>query len=320
MKINDNLLISYLQGELTADEAMDIEAWLNKDFAHRQRYNEFKVLWERSLDLRFDGEIDVEASLERLRQKKALQKEVVKNQTVFPRTPLWLKIAAVVLVISSIGWFFFNKFQGGQRELMTQGSVRTDTLSDGSVITLNKNSLLLYPNRFSAKIRQVWLSKGEAFFNIRPDRAKPFLIHTGKTVIKVVGTSFNVKNKRGLIEIIVETGLVIVSRNGQVISLKPGEKISVQAKDGKMMKEQIPDHLYKYYRSKEFVAEDTPLWRMVQVLNDAYDSHIILGREELKDLPLNTTFKDESLDDILQVICRTFKIKTEKKNNLIILY
>jgi transmembrane sensor len=320
MKINDDILISYLHGELTAEEVRDIEEWLEKDTTHRQRYNQFRVLWETSLHLRFNEEIDVSASLERFKLKMGAHKSSEKNLTIAGRNHRWIKIAAVVFLISSVTWLFFNQFSIRQTELITQGSVITETLSDGSVITLNKNSLLLYPQKFRGKLRQVWLSRGEAFFNISPDRAKPFLIHAGKTVIKVVGTSFNVKNKRGLMEIIVETGIVLVSRNGQVISLRPGEKISVQSGDGKMVKEQIPDHLYSYYRSKKFVAEDTPLWRMVQVLNEAYDSHIVIGTKELRNLPLNTTFKDESLEDILQVICKTFKIKAEKRDNQIILY
>lgn len=320
MRINDDLLISYLHGEATTDEVVHIEGWLNEDLSHRQRYNQFKMLWDTSLELHPDREPDVLASLSRFREKRRMHNSSARPIARGGRNYSWIKIAAVMFLIASLGWLLFNQAGNWQATLITQESVKTETLSDGSVITLNKNSLLLYPRKFKGKLRQVWLNRGEAFFSISPDHTKPFLIHTGRAVIKVVGTSFNVKNKRGIIEVIVEAGIVLVSRNGQQLLLKKGDKVSVRPGRGRMTKEIIPDHLYNYYRSKQFVAEDTPLWRMVQVLNEAYGSQIIIGRKDLGNLPLNTTFKDESLDNILQVICKTFQIRIQKKGNLIILY
>jgi len=320
MGINDDLLISYLLGEATNEETYDIEMWVGENQEHRRRFNQFKRIWESSLDLQFRGPVDADASLKRLKQKIDSGKEVRPETIPASRNFPWMKIAAAVILISGFAWLYTSRYSTKEMQFLTHGLVKTDTLSDGSVITLNKNSMLRYPEKFRGKLRQVWLSKGEAFFNISPDKAKPFLINTGNTIIKVVGTTFNVKNKRGLVEVIVETGIVLVSQNGQTVSLKPGEKVSVAPGAKTLIKELIPDHLYKYYRSKEFVADDTPLWRMVQVLNEAYSSHIIIGRKELNDLTLNTTFKDESLDHILEVIGRTFGIKIEKKNNQVILY
>jgi transmembrane sensor len=320
MGINDDLLISYLLGETTIEENSQIEEWFNENLSNRKYFNQFKVIWESCLDLNFNKEIDTEASLRRFKQKfNADQKQQ-------PRIILrvlkysWMKTAAAIILISGLAWLYTSRFSTKEVQFLTRGLVRTDTLSDGSVITLNKNSMLSYPEKFRGKLRQVWLRKGEAFFSVAPNKAKPFLINTGDAIIKVVGTSFNVKNKRNFVEVIVETGIVLVIRNGQTVSLNPGEKVVIEPGASSMIKEANPDHLYSYYRSKEFVADDTPLWRMVTVLNEAYNSHIVIGRKELRNLPLNTTFNDESLDDILQVICRTFNIKTKKKNNLIFLY
>ncbi|SEB09629.1 FecR domain-containing protein [Pedobacter hartonius] len=320
MGINDDLLISYLLGEATNEETYHIEDWVAENQEHRRRFNQFKLIWESSLELKFNGPVDADASLRRLKQKIATRKEALPETVPVSQKYSWMKIAAAVLLISGFAWLYTSLYSTKEMQFLTQGLVRTDTLSDGSVITLNKNSALLYPEKFRGKLRRVWLSKGEAFFNISPDKAKPFLINTGNTVIKVVGTTFNVKNKRGLVEVIVETGIVLVSQNGQTVSLRSGEKVSVEPGAKTLVKQDNPDHLYTYYRSKEFVADDTPLWRMVQVLNEAYSSHIIIGRKELNNLTLNTTFKDESLDHILEVIGRTFSIKIEKKNNQVILY
>jgi ferric-dicitrate binding protein FerR (iron transport regulator) len=79
------------------------------------------------------------------------------------------------------------------------------------------------------------------------------------------------------------------------------------------------DQLYNYYRSKLFVADNTPLWRVVEILNEAYDANIVIENDQHRDLPLTTTFKDESLDNILHIITETFKITAVKENGKIIL-
>jgi transmembrane sensor len=337
MEMNDDLLISYLLGEVTTEEKQQIENWRRRDRDAEHRFTQFQLIWDTSEKLRDEGgHIDAEASLKRLKERAALaklqqngkagqtgklQQEQSGRIIRFAKKSSWLKAAAAIVLLAGCIWVYRNQFSVQEVRFLTQEIVKADTLSDGSVVTLNKNSLLRYPEKFRGGQRQVWLSKGEAFFTVTHDKKKPFLIHTGDAVIRVVGTSFNVKNKDGNVEVIVETGIVQVSRNGETVSLRPGEKVQVRHDPAvKLVKEDNPDRLYNYYRSKEFIADDTPLWRMVQVLNEAYDSHIVIGRKDLRDLPLNTTFKNESLDDVLQVISRTFKIKIERKHHQIILY
>jgi transmembrane sensor len=317
--MEDEILISYLLGEASPGQAAQVNEWREQDKAHNARYEQFKIIWETSHELKFNGEVDAQASLQRLKQKAAdAEAHHVKIVALNP-VKLWLKIAAAVIILIGVMWIYFSLHSVRQVQFATTREVRVDTLSDGSVITLNKATILDYPEKFTGKQRNVTLAKGEAFFSVAHNKAMPFVISTGGATIRVVGTSFNVKNKDDNVEVIVETGIVQVSRNGNTVLLRPGEKVLVQQNVPALVKENTPDHLYTYYRSKEFVADNTPLWRMVQVLNEAYDSNIVIGKKELNDLPLNTTFKNESLDDILEVISHTFKITVEKKQDSIIL-
>jgi transmembrane sensor len=155
---------------------------------------------------------------------------------------------------------------------------------------------------------------------ITPNKAKPFIIKTGNATIKVVGTSFNVKNKNGYIEVVVETGIVQVSLNQTMVSLKPGEMALVNPETGKIIKLKTPDNLYNYYRSKEFVAQNVPLSRLVQVLNEAYNSHIVIDKAVPKELALSGVLKTrDSVGDILKVLCLTLNLKMEKHQNQIVL-
>lgn len=319
MEINDDLLISYLLGEVSPETAKQVTDWRNSDQANNERYNQFKAIWETSRNINYNGTLNPQASLQKLKEKAAMQKAEDAKVIPLNRKNLWLKIAAAILLFAGCGLFYLYQGNFSEIQLATNNEVKVDTLSDGSIVTLNKTSLLKYPERFVGQQRIVSLARGEAFFNVAKNKAMPFIISTGSTTIRVVGTSFNVKNKADAVEVIVETGIVQVTQNGNTVSLKPGEKVLVKHNSALFRKEKNSDQLYNYYRSKEFVANNTPLWRLVQVLNEAYESKIIIGRKELNALPLNTTFKDESLDDILVIISRTFGATVEKKNGLIII-
>jgi ferric-dicitrate binding protein FerR (iron transport regulator) len=137
--------------------------------------------------------------------------------------------------------------------------------------------------------------------------------------VKVVGTSFNIRSENGVTEVIVETGVVQVTRNGKTVELRPSEKLKLGEQDTVLVKEKVEDRLYNYYRSKEFVCDDTPLWKLVEVLNEAYGANIIIENKDLRGLKLNTTFNNESLDRILEVIATTFDITVTPEKDRIIL-
>lgn len=315
--MNDETLVSYLLGELPADETNRVKEWLTEDVAHAAYFNQFKTIWEKSLEL---------ASVSSVDENKAWNsfKERINNggKKPAPVVPLFKRfyfraMAAAAILILAIGFFWLNQ-PAPQETLVSGPSVINQKLADGSEITLNKQSSLHYPKTFKGKTRSVEL-KGEAFFNISPDKAKPFIIDVKDVQVTVVGTSFNVREDSSYVEVLVETGIVKVSHEGKEVTLQAGEKIKMPFAGAVAEKEKVSDKLHNYYRTKEFVCDDTPLWKLVQVLNEAYKTNIVFGKEELKNLRMNTTFYNESLDQVLEVIHLTFNITVRKDNDRIIL-
>src|SRR5690606_19363404 len=147
-----------------------------------------------------------------------------------------------------------------------------------------------------------------------------FVIEVNDLSIRVVGTSFNVKSKGDSTEIIVETGVVEVSRNGKFLQLKAGERAVYSNADTVATKETTEDQLYRYYVSRTFVCDNTPLWKLVEKLNEAYEVNIRIERPALRKLPLTVTFNDESLDTILDIVSQTLMLKVTRKDNQIILH
>jgi transmembrane sensor len=306
-------------GEADEGEMAQVNKRLAEDPAYEKYFDQFKNIWDSSKNIAVQSTTDENAAWQRFKNRITYQEQNVQpEKSKFG----WMKVAAAVIVIIGIGVISFlliNK-ENPVKEIVLQSlqQVVNDTLSDASVVTLNKNSTLTYPEKFKGKTRTVIL-KGEAFFKITPNKEKPFIIDVNNVQVKVVGTSFNIKEVNGNTEIVVETGIVQVTKNGQTAALNAGEKINIVKGNAALTKEAVKDKLYNYYRTKEFVCEETPLGKLVEVLNEAYGVDIEIKNNAIKNLPITTTFLNESLEQVLLVISETFNITVTKKDNRIIL-
>jgi transmembrane sensor len=314
--INNDLLVKYLLGEASPPEKDRVEDWMVADPANQHYFDQFRRIWEKSRELALHLNPDEEAAWQRFRKRI---REPKKTNPV-SRIP-WMRIAALFILFAGAGVLTYSLLQESTvRHLVavSGNSIKTDTLVDGSVITLNKNSSLTYPSRFNGETRSVEL-KGEAFFQVKPDKKKPFIVQVNDVTIKVLGTSFNIRSRNGETEVIVETGIVQVVRNNRALELRPGEKTVVHRQDLVPVKTKEDQQLYNYYKTREFVCDNTPLWKLVEVLNEAYDINIVIESEAIRSLRLTTTFSNESPDRILQIISETFQVKMEHVNGKIII-
>ncbi|HUM66206.1 MAG TPA: FecR domain-containing protein [Chitinophagaceae bacterium] len=316
----DELLVKYLAEETTPPEQEMVEDWIAASTENQRYFQQLQLIWEQSEQLAVHMPVDETKAWQRFQRKIKKKDPGADTRQRFG----WWRIAASVLLVAGAAWFTSTILFKGTREpeILTFASVndvKKDTLPDGSVATLNKNSVITYPEFFKEKTRKVKL-QGEAFFNIKPNKKKPFIIEVNDVEVKVVGTSFNVKSQDGYTEVIVETGIVQVTKDGHTIELEAGERTHFSRKDSVAEKEISDDKLYNYYVSKTFVCDNTPLWKLVEKLNEAYDADIRIGRESIRKLPLTVTFDDESLDTILDIIAQTLLVKVSKNEGEIILY
>lgn len=275
--------------------------------------DQLKKIWDQSKSLAARSNVNVDKAWEKFESRT--------STSLAPVVPLkrnrfnWRAIAASVFIIAGIGLAAFLIFRDKtpqQLLVQTTQDTKVDTLPDGSTITLNKHSTISYPARFNKETRPVTLT-GEAFFEVEPDQKKPFIVSVDDLQVTVVGTSFNIKKEKDHIDVIVETGIVRVTHGDQSVELTAGEKARFSSTGTPVVKEKVTDKLYNYYHSREFVCDDTPLWKLVDVLNEAYGADIVLGREELRDVRLNTTFYNESLDKVLEIIHLTFDLEVTRE-------
>jgi ferric-dicitrate binding protein FerR (iron transport regulator) len=314
------LLVKYLLQEATPVEQQQVETWLAQSEANRKELEHLEFVWKESEKAAVISTVNEQEAWQRFKELRNGKKTAPVISIANPKR--WLQIAAAVIVLLAGGWWaniYLNANTNRMEFVQAQQTVTADTLPDGSIVTLNKNSSIEYKAKFTRGTTRAVKLKGEAFFNVTGNKEKPFVITVNDAEIKVVGTSFNIKSINGQTEVIVKTGIVEVTRNGKTIRLSPNEKLITPVKDTVLVKTTVTDKLYDYYQSKEFVCDNTPLWRLVEVLNEAYQSNVIIGRNELRNLRLNTTFNNESLENVLDIIAKTFQLQVVKTGNQIIL-
>jgi transmembrane sensor len=317
----DELLVKYLLGEADAQEHLTLNKWREANMGNEKYFQDFELIWEESKNQAAASSINEDEAWIRLKQRINTTKgeeEIITTKRIALNWKSLMRIAALFILIVGGSYFFYTTQSHKMLIVESDNLVTIETLPDGSIVTLNKNASISYPKSFKGKTREVVLN-GEAFFNITPNKKKPFIIEANGVEVKVVGTSFNVKTGKEKTEVIVETGIVEVSKNKNVIRLSPKEKAVVNDNSEKPIKENTTDLLYNYYRSNEFECINIPLWRVIEVLNEAYGSQIVIDNPQIKDLRFRTNLINQSLDDNLAIIAETLDIEIEKKGSKILL-
>ena len=364
----DDLLVKVLLGEASPAELDEVQHWVALHPANEKYLADFRRIWEESRKLAVQSTVNEDEAWNDFRRRignvaeeggrakssddggdtgrternesvDMTGRDTVSRRAVVKRlvsgSRQWLRVAAVLLLLVGGGRLYYKyQYLPAQFAVVySEDHVVTDTLPEGTIVTLNKQSSIRYKKLLAGSTRAVEL-EGEAFFNVAPDKNKPFVVTANGVLIKVIGTSFNVKTgkevktdvakngtdaTKGVTEVIVETGGVEVTSDQHTIRLGSHEKALVPGNNQQPVKEENGDDLYNYYRTHEFVCNGLPLERLVEKLNEVYKLHVVIGDSRLRNLPLTATFREESPDEILYVITRTLKITLVRNGEEIIL-
>jgi len=229
-------------------------------------------------------------------------------------------IFAALLLVSGYEVFFNPLAKRNLLELSANSQVlNTFILPDGTLVSLNSNTKLIYPKKFIGSTREVTI-EGEAFFDVKPNKNKPFIINAGNAQIKVLGTSFNVNAypESKLVEVTVETGRVQVldktdkSVQTNELILTPGDKGTLIYESNLLTKTKNQNPNFLAWKTRNLIFKATSLDEVIQDLANVYKVDIRIADSNLNKLLLTAQFNNYSLDFILEVIETTFKIENQK--------
>ena len=224
----------------------------------------------------------------------------------------WIGWAAVLLIAGFSTFYFLKpatqnitaKTNIAVVNVVAETEHKKIVLPDGSTVILNNGAVLLYPQHFDGNTREVTL-KGEGYFDIVHDLAKPFIVYTGKVKTTVLGTAFNIKAIDGQkVVITVTRGKVSVQDHQKLLGvLTPNQQLTFDEKRKmpsltKVISQEVVD-----WQAKDIFFEDITMKDAIDVLAKRFGTKITFVDDSGKNCRFTTTFqKGESLDEILQVI------------------
>jgi ferric-dicitrate binding protein FerR (iron transport regulator) len=192
-------------------------------------------------------------------------------------------------------------------------------LDDGSTVILQPNSEIRFLKKFESTYREVYFS-GEAFFNVKRDIHRPFIVYSNEVVTKVLGTSFNIKayTNDKEITVAVKSGKVSVYKatDKQLISTTPPEEQAViLTPNQQIVYNRDQDRVFKQLVEKPEIVlpkptlfpmnyDGVPVTGILKVIEENYGVNIEFDEEVLSACVLTTSMSDEGLYERIDVICR----------------
>ena len=223
-------------------------------------------------------------------------------------------IAATLLISLAAGYLLLNNNYASKqqdyiaRQVTRAGERKIITLTDGSTVILNNRSELRYASHFAANKREVYL-KGEAFFNVKHDTKRPFIVHTNQLKVQVLGTSFNVRSYQNdhHTSVGVVTGKVGVNGNKtkRTYMLLPGNVLSCDKRDTVFQQLNLSTDEILGWQKGLMAFHQEALEEIVPELERWYDISVNINRKVLLKKRITASFSRKPLKEVLEILSKT---------------
>lgn len=317
----DELIAKQLAGEANALEQEQVEAWINESADNKSYFEDCKIISEEVNKLKVIHDFDGDAAWNKVKDK--LNLGGAKTIPLQREPSYFMRIAAAITFLAVAGFAIYLWLSRPLDvvQLATEKNTVSETLPDGSMAFINTGSSLSYSFNQIKQERKLELS-GEAYFDVKHEEKKPFIIKTQDVIIEDIGTTFNVKAypDSSTVEVFVETGEVaFYTVENPGLKLIAGQT-GVYDKTTKSFAKFVQSDTNKLaYKTGVFTFHDTDLESVVRSLNSVYEKKIKLKNAALKTCRLNVSFRNESLDDIVDILAETLGLSVTKTENEIIL-
>lgn len=327
----DHLMILYLTGRADEDERREFESWLALSESNRLVYEHMRTIWTDDID--YPTEI---AGIEETGNDIWKQAEeggaVKKNHRNIVNWGVFSKVAASVSLFM-LGWYLWDShYISGRFEDTTavssvpwiekvnkKGEKKYYQLPDGSSVWLNAESTLRFAASFAGPVRKVQL-EGEAYFEVKKDVTKPFVVEVYGSTVEVLGTSFNVSSYQNDKEVKVALleGKVKVANKEQtqMVLLNPGEELITSKDDDFLRKERFEYENTFGWKDGILSFDGADFTNFKSRLERWYDVSVEVKGKAPENWELRAKYKNEVLKNVLKDISFnkgfSYRIENEK--------
>lgn len=324
----DDLIIDYFSGNISEMDQQRLSELLKSNVDFKTQFDE--IIRLRSIS--FIPQIESEKQT----NYKRIIKQINEDIPMIGMSRSWRnnirQIAATVIFVISISVISFYVYRDNvssgdsaicYETLAPIGSQAKIILPDSTVVWLNSGSSLKYNRSFGKKNREVVLS-GEGYFEVKKDKAKPFLVHTVELDVAVMGTVFNVRAYNEDVGVVVNLieGVVNVSlpeiKNAGSFTMKPNEKLVFNKQSKQIESYQTDAYRSTLWTTSKLCFVDATIEQISKDLERKYDVKIQITNEQIKkELFSGSLNLNLSLKDILSYIDVDKKFRTNQVGDTI---
>lgn len=327
----EDIIIKYLNQTATDEEMKLLSDWLEQSSDNQQQFTVTRDLWFTS-EASFSSHTDESAKAFNLFKQNALAFENRRKKNVFSMHFLKIAVSVALLIACTTVAFYFGKGSVTNmpkivnvvmnQVIMGAGNKGSVTLPDGTLVWLNNNSKLVYPEQFEANARRVKLI-GEGYFEVKSNADAPFYVETSDMSVKVLGTHFDVRSyeQKSISETVLLSGKVEVEmmNGGKKHILSPDEKISFDKRTNQYTVAHVNATEYVLWTADKLVFEDERLSVILRKMGRWYGIDISCEQGVPSDARYSLTIRNEPLEEILKMLSFLVHIDYIKKENSVVI-
>lgn len=319
------LFEKFLKREATNEEIQILIEWLKAGNSSDEWLNDSWNGSDMNMDVKLQKAIYAKIRTEIATDEPNITKRVFHSKpSLFNRMAKWAAIFLMPLV-SGVSVYFFMQpkpvEKGNLEILVEKGQKAAAVLPDGSKVWVNSDSKLCYGGHFNEKDRVLELN-GEAYFEVKPDKTRPFIVKTKNFSVKALGTAFNVKSYDGDIQqsALLVKGKVEVSTPNASTILNPKERLLMDVGSKSIKKEVVGDvSTYTCWRENEISFDAETFDNIAATLERRYNVHIDFASNSLKKYRFTGTVGNTNLQSMLQILSLTSPLVYEVRGTSILL-
>ena len=306
---------------MTAEDQREFESWLRSSEEHCSTYEQTRSMWAGFEDAADDSEL-------RALRVAALATGPVPN--VWPRAAaIAASLVVGIIGIAALTWHLSSDVRVVQisalhttagKYVTAHNQRSTVTLPDGTLVSMNLDTTL--KTDFTAQQRLIYLTKGQAFFEVAKDLKRPFIVVAADRHIQALGTKFDVKLDRNRLEVVLLEGRVSVdrgtpslmdkiTRRSARVELEPNQRL-VAAQDEPASITATNAVQATSWREGSIVFEDETVEQAIAELNRYSDRPIVASDKAVRQMRLSGVFRIGQPDRFGAVIQELLPVEVER--------
>ena len=317
--------IRFCENEVGPAACAEFDSWLRASPVHVRAYLDISALWDaagsmnRTRDVRIDELVQRARAADNIVALEAPSEVRKQDRPVRNISRHGLAVAASLLLVSLItgllAWWYMGRYPSYATRVGEQRTVRLD---DGSMVELNSQTRIKI--RFTQAKRGVELVEGQALFRVAKNPARPFIVSTGVTTVRAVGTEFDVYRKlTGTVVTVVE-GRVAVGppakapaaagaqeEHPQPLLVSTGEQVTVTPRVTPAPKK-TNTALATAWTQGKLVFDSTPVSEVIQEFN-RYNVHALSVTDpNILTLHISGTFSTTDSAQLVRFLADRFNL------------